>query len=150
MGEKHIKIPIISHWGIDGDSFFQATKQYLQDNDLRFIQTFSLIKNTKKEAQNLAKNYFEVYHQSTNEPINALTGVVQGYDAVMLLASAIQKCKTFDSRKVKESLENLDTYEGAIKIYKKPFDTVNHDALNLEDFFMAIFDKDGNIVPTMD
>ena len=150
MGEKHIKIPIISHWGIDGDSFFQATKQYLQDNDLRFIQTFSLIKNTKKEAQNLAKNYFEVYHQSTNEPINALTGVVQGYDAVMLLASAIQKCKTFDSRKVKESLENLDTYEGAIKIYKKPFDTVNHDALNLEDFFMAIFDKDGNIVPVMD
>lgn len=150
MGERHIKIPIISHWGIDGDSFFQATKQYLQDNDLIFIQTFSLVRNPKKEAQNLAKNYFQTYHQSTNEPINAITGVAQGYDSVMLLANAIQRCKNFDSTKVKESLENLDIYEGAIKIYKKPFDSVNHDALNLKDFFMAMFDKDGNIVPVMD
>lgn len=150
MGKRHIKIPIISHWGIDGDSFFQATKQYLQDNDLRFIQTFSLARNTKKQAQNLAKNYFQTYRQSTNEPINAITGVAQGYDAVMLLASAIQRCKDFDSIKVKESLENLDIYEGAIKKYKRPFDTVNHDALNLQDFFMAVFDKNGNIVPVVE
>lgn len=146
MGERHIKIPIISHWGIDEDSFFKATKQYLQDNDLSFIQTFSLAQNARKEAQNLVKNYFQAYRQSTNEPINAITGVAQGYDAVMLLASAIQRCKNFDSTKVKESLENLDIYEGAIKIYKKPFDAGNHDALNLKDFFMAVFDKDGNIV----
>lgn len=149
MGERHIKIPIISHWGIDGDSFFQATKQYLHDNDLSFIQTFSLVRNAGKEAQNLARNYFQTYHQSTNEPINAIAGVAQGYDAVMLLASAIQKCKDFDSTKVKESLENLNSYEGAIKMYKKPFDTVNHDALNLKDFFMAVFDKDGNIIPVV-
>jgi tripartite ATP-independent transporter DctP family solute receptor len=147
MGEEHIKLPIISHWGIDGDSFFQTTKQYLKDNNLSFIQTFSLVKNIRKEAQNLAKNYFQTYHQSTSEPINAITGVVQGYDAVMLLAKAIEKCKDFNSTKVRASLENLDSYEGAIKTYKMPFDAVNHEALSLEDFFMAEFDKDGNIVP---
>lgn len=147
MGENHIKIPIISHWGIDGDSFFQATKKYLQDIDLSIIQTFSLVKNDRKEAQNLAKSYYQTYHQSSNEPINAITGVAQAHDAVMLLAQAIEKCNSFDSTKVKESLENLDTYTGVIKTYNKPFDRINHDALNMQDFFMAVFNKDGNIMP---
>lgn len=147
MGENHIKIPIISHWGIDGDSFFQATKKYLQDIDLSIIQTFSLVKNDRKEAQNLAKSYYQTYHQSSNEPINAITGVAQAHDAVMLLAQAIEKCNSFDSTKVKESLENLDTYTGVIKTYNKPFDRINHDALKMQDFFMAVFNKDGNIIP---
>ena len=42
MGERNMNIPIISHWGIVGDSFFKANKQYLPNIDLRFIQTFWL------------------------------------------------------------------------------------------------------------
>jgi tripartite ATP-independent transporter DctP family solute receptor len=147
MGSMNIKIPIVSHWGIVGDSFFKANKHYLGKIDLRFIQTFSLFNNKKKEAQNLAKNYLSAYHKPSNEKINAITGVAQAYDSVMLLAQAIQRCKSFDSAKIKNSLENLDNYNGVIKRYKKPFNKEDHDALNIEDFFMAKFDKDGNIMP---
>ena len=147
MGSMNIKVPIISHWGIVGDSFFNANKHYLEDIDLRFIQTFSLLNNKKKEAQNLAQNYFTTYHKPSNEKINALTGVVQAYDSVMLLAQAIQRCKSFDSTKVKNSLEDLENYNGVIKRYKQPFNKIDHDALSIEDFFMARFDKNGNILP---
>lgn len=147
MGSMNIKMPIISHWGIVGDSFFEANKNYLKDIDLRFIQTFSLLNNTTKESQNLAQNYFITYHKASNKKINAITGVVQAYDSVMLLAQAIQKSNSFDSRDVKNSLENLGNYDGLIKRYKNPFNKVDHDALGIEDFFMAKFDKNGNVIP---
>jgi C4-dicarboxylate-binding protein DctP len=147
MGESHINLPIISHWGIVGDSFFKANKKYLQNIDLRFIQTFSLINNSKKEAQYLEKNYLQSYHKSSDEQINAITGVAQAYDSVMLLAKAIKQGKSFDSTKVKYSLENFDNYDGVIKSYEKPFNAIDHDALSIEDFFIAKFDKDGQIVP---
>lgn len=146
MGSMHISMPIISHWGIVGDSFFNANREYLKTIDLRFIQTFSLVNNNKKEAQNLAKNYYATYHKPSNEKINAITGVAQAYDSVMLLAAAIEKSRSFDSTKVRDALENLTLYEGVIKTYKKPFSKLDHDALDIEDFFMAKFDQDNNIV----
>lgn len=147
MGSMNIKIPIISHWGIVGDTFFEVNKNYLKDIDLQFIQTFSLLNNTTKESQKLAQNYYKIYHQSSNKKINAITGVVQAYDSVMLLAKAIQKSNSFDSSEVKKALENLEDYDGVIKRYKSPFSKINHDALGIEDFFMAKYDKDGNIIP---
>ena len=114
---------------------------------MRTEPTFSLLKNKKKEALALEKNYLQTYGKSSGEKINALTGVAQAYDAVRLLAHAIKNAKSFDSNKIKESLENLDAYEGAIQTYKKPFSKTDHDALNIEDFFMAKFDADGNIAP---
>lgn len=147
MGENNIKIPIVSHWGIVGDSFYQANKQYLEDIDLKFIQTFSLMKNSSKEANSLVQNYLQTYHVSSAQEINAITGVAQAYDSVMLLAQAIERCQSFDSNEIRLSLENTDRYDGVIKTYTKPFDKVDHDALDLEDYFMAKFDKDGNIAP---
>lgn len=147
MGKNSIYLPVISHWGIVGDSFFKANQTYLKDIDLIFIQTISLADNNKKEVQNLAKDYLQTYYKSSTNQINAITGVAQAYDSVMLLAHAIKKCKSFDAVKVKKSLENIDIYNGVLKVYKKPFDKINHDALKIEDFFMAKFDKDGNIIP---
>ncbi|WP_373035817.1 DctP family TRAP transporter solute-binding subunit [Sulfurimonas sp.] len=150
MGKNAIHIPVISHWGIVGDSFFKVNQTYLKDIDLIFIQTVSLINNNKKQMQNLVKDYLKAYAKSSTKQINAITGVVQAYDSVMLLAHAIKKCKSFDAVKIKLSLESIDSYDGVLKMYKRPFKKTNHDALNIEDFFMAKFDKDGNILPTRD
>lgn len=150
MGKNDIRFPVISHWGIVGDSFFKANQRYLKDMDLSFIQTLSLAKSGKKEAQELAKDYLRTYSVSSNEHINAITGVAQAYDCVMLLARAVEKCKSFDSQKIKASLENIDSYNGILKVYKRPFSKSNHDALNIGDFFMAKFDEEGNIISVKD
>lgn len=147
IGKNSVKIPIVSHWGMVGDSFYRANKEYLSNMDLRFIQTFSLVNSKDEEAKKLAKNYLKIYAKTSENTINAITGVVQAYDSVMLLADAIQRCKSFDSNKVKESLENIDIHNGVIKTYKRPFDKINHDALNEKDFLMAKFDNSGNVVP---
>lgn len=147
MGEHKLYFPVISHWGMVGDSFFNADKKYLKDIDLRFIQTFSLLKNANANAKALRTHFYKDYRHVSKTKINAITGVAQAYDSVMLLAHAVRKCNSFDSVKVKEALENLDSYNGVIKKYIKPFSKTDHDALGLHDFFMAKFDENGNIVP---
>jgi tripartite ATP-independent transporter DctP family solute receptor len=150
MWQHAINLPVISHWGLVGDAFFKANKKYLKDIDLRFIQTFSLNHNLSSEAQDLAKNYLKTYSKESYSEINAITGVVQAYDATMLLANAIKKANSFKSTEIKTALENLGIYNGVLKTYKKPFNTTDHDALKLEDFFMAKFSKDGNIIPIVE
>ena len=147
MGKKGFHLPIISHWGIVGDAFFDATKTYLDKIDLSFIQTFSFVNNHRKEAANLKENYLRSYARTPQESINAVTGVVQAYDSVMLLASAVENAGSFDHKKVKDALENINKVNGVIKTYKYPFDKVNHDALGTQDFFMAKYDEKGNIIP---
>lgn len=146
MGENQIKLPIISHWGIVGDTFYNLNKKYLGDIDLRFIQTFSLTQKNKV-AKKLEQNYIQKYSHSSHDRVNAPTGVTQAYDSVMLLARAVKDANSFSSNKVKEALENINIYKGALKTYKKPFTKLNHDALKMEDFFMAKFNGNGDIVP---
>lgn len=150
MWKSSLFIPVISHWGMVGDEFFEANKEYLKDIDLSFIQTFSFAKNFREKTKYLAKQYLHLYSKSSINEINAETGLAQAYDATMLIATAIKKANSFDSIKVKNSLQNIDLYEGALKTYKKPFSDTNHDALDINDFFMAKFDKDGHIVPLRD
>jgi len=150
MWKNSLFIPVISHWGMVGDEFYEANKEYLKDIDLSFIQTFSFVKNSSERAKYLAKQYLHVYSKSSVDEIKAPSGLAQAYDATMLIATAIKKAKSFDSADIKNALQNIDLYEGVLKTYKEPFSQTNHDALNIDDFFMAKFDKEGHVVPLRD
>lgn len=150
MYKSSLFIPIVSHWGMVGDEFFAVNKEYLKKIDLTFIQTFSFAKNFNDRAKYLAKHYLHLFSKSSINEINAPTGLAQAYDATMLIATAIKNANSFDSTDIKNSLQNIYLYEGVLKTYKKPFSQTNHDALTIDDFFMAKFDKDGNVVPLRD
>lgn len=138
-------IPVFSHWGIVGGNFFDSQKENLQKVDLKFIQSFSFINNNKTEVTNLANRYVNKYSIESKNSIKAPAGVAQAYDAVFLLSKAIKQANSFDYDKVKNELENIKSYEGAIKSYSNPFSSLNHDALEKKDFFMATFNEDGLI-----
>ena len=60
--------------------------------------------------------------------------------------------KVFESKSSLESIVKgcsvtIGNFDGVIQRYNKPFTKTGHDALNIKDFFMAKFDKDGNIAP---
>lgn len=145
--KNKIKIPIISHWGIIGNEFYKMNKKYLKDIDLKFIQTFSFEKKLNKRAEKLRSLYIEKYGKNSIEKIIAPTGLAQSYDAMNLLAIAIQNANSFDGSKIKEQLENINLYNGAVKVYKKPFSYSDHEALEEKDFFFAKYNKEGIIIP---
>jgi len=137
---------IFSHWGIIGGDFFNKHKNSIEKTNLQFIQSFSFLDNKKDESIQLANKYKNKYSVSSKDMIKAPAGVAQAYDATKILALAIKQANSFDHKKVKNELENINHYEGAIKTYNKPFSNKNHDALEKKDFFMAKFGENGLII----
>ncbi|MBU0720925.1 DctP family TRAP transporter solute-binding subunit [bacterium] len=144
LSRQKTVLPIVSHWGIVGGDFFQENKKILPAIDLRFFQTFSFSKNPTKASRDLEKLYRSRYK---TQKIEIDFAVAQAYDLTNILALAITKAGSIEHVKVKKALENLPPYRGIVKSYTPAFTQKRHDALNVDDFYMAKFHSDGTIVP---
>lgn len=147
IGKSGLALPVISHWGIVGEAFFQKNRKLLQTLDLQFIQTFSFLRQQHPAAKMLETAYGEYYGITSLRKIDAPVGVAQAYDAVHLLAEAIKKAGTTGRDDVRKALEKLPPYQGAVKRYAPAFSAKRHDTMGKEDFFMAKFRDDGLIIP---
>jgi branched-chain amino acid transport system substrate-binding protein len=77
----------------------------------------------------------------------APVGTANAYDAMHLVAMAIEQAKSTDGDAIRVALEDLKgSYEGLIKTYSKPFSTENHDALGPNDYVMVHYEGD-SVVP---
>ena len=147
MGKNKYHFPVISHWGIVGGEFFKTNKDFLTNINLKFIQTFSFTAKSNDIANRLASSYIKEYSKESIKDISAPAGVAQAYDSMHLIALAIKEAKSFKGSDIKKALENISIYHGALKTYKKPFNSQDHEALDATDLFMAKFAEDGSIVP---
>ncbi|MBF0316700.1 MAG: DctP family TRAP transporter solute-binding subunit [Nitrospirae bacterium] len=139
------KIPIISHMTFIAGGY---VAEQLKDVDLRFIQTFSSFVNPDDElTRRVLKEYLDTYHVSTPHKIPVPAATAQAYDLVHLLAMAINDAKTLDRASIRDALENIKYHHGLIKTYSPPFTRTRHDALDINDYFMARYDANGIIVP---
>ncbi len=66
-------------------------------------------------------------------------GTANAYDAMHLMAKAIDKAGSTDGDAIRKALESLGRHEGLIKTYDQPFSPDNHDALNENDYIMVRF-----------
>jgi branched-chain amino acid transport system substrate-binding protein len=132
------KVPVVSHWGISGGRFPELAGP--SAGDAQFVQTYSFFGNQsatgKKVIGELQKKFPQIKGPSD---IFSPVGTANAYDAMHLVALAIQKAGSTDGEKVRQALENLGTYEGLIKTYKQPFTADNHDALGPDDYVMVHF-----------
>jgi len=146
---KADRIPIISHWGITGGSFFEQAKDVLGDVDLSILQTYSFIKPSFPDRANKVINaYLEQYSDATDvQDIFAPTGTAHAYDIIQILALAIKKANTTNRQSVRNALENLTAYNGLVRDYSPPFSAEKHDALDASDFRLSTYDEKGVIVP---
>jgi branched-chain amino acid transport system substrate-binding protein len=77
----------------------------------------------------------------------APVGTANAYDAMHLVAMAIEQAKSTDGDAIRTALEDLKgSYEGLIKTYNKPFTAENHDALTPNDYVMVHYEGD-SVVP---
>ena len=59
-----------------------------------------------------------------------------------LTALAIAKAGSTDGAEIREGFYKIDSYDGLIKTYKKPFSPENHDALTENDYVWTRFVED--------
>ncbi len=138
-------VPVVSHWGISGGRFPELAGPTA--GDAHFVQTYSFFGKQNAAGQRvlaaLKKKYPEI---KGPEDIFSPVGLANAYDAMHLLAIAINKAGSTDGDAIRKAMYQVDGYEGLFKTYKKPFTSENHDALNENDYIMVRYE--GNkIVP---
>lgn len=150
LTESPRPLPVISHWGIQGGTFFEDTQDALSEINLQFIQSFNFNTHRNFQSIKLKKSYMKDYVITGENDIKAHAGIAQAYDLVKILAIAIRQAGTTDRSQVKLALENLPAYDGVIKRFKRVFTAKNHEALSENDYFMARFDFNGQVIPVTD
>ena len=78
--------------------------------------------------------------------IQSPVGVAHAYDLIHILARAIQIAGSTDRSAIRDALERVTDYAGLVKTYPQPFTPDRHDALSLQEVFMARYAEDGAIV----
>jgi len=138
-------VPVVSHWGISGGRFPELAGPTA--GDAHFIQTYSFFGKQSPIGEKVLSALVE-QHDTINGPedIFSPVGTANAYDAMHLVAKAIDKAGSTDGDAIREALENLGKHEGLIKTYNPPFTPTNHDALNENDYIMVRF-VDKTITP---
>lgn len=140
-------VPIVSHWGPSGGRFSELAGPSAER--VHFIQTYSFSGKLSPKGETvlaaLRKKYPEV---KSLADITPAVGIANAYDAMHLVALAIAKSGGTDGAKIRQAMYEIDSYEGLIKTYKKPFSPANHDALGPTDYIFTYF-KGGEILPLL-
>ena len=138
-------VPIVSHWGISGGRFAELTGELSEG--VVFVQTYSFFGKQNARGEAVLKALKDKYGVKGPEDVTAPVGTANAYDALHLVALAIEQAKSADGAGVRDALEELKAeYAGLVKTYKHPFTSEQHDALTERDYIMVVW-KGGKIVP---
>jgi branched-chain amino acid transport system substrate-binding protein len=138
-------VPIVSHWGPAGGRFTELAGPSAAK--VHFIQTYSFSGKLSPKGEAvlaaLKKKYPEI---KTLADVTPAVGIANAYDAMHLTALAISKAQSLEGPKVREAFYAIDSYDGLIKSYRKPFSPENQDALSEKDYIFTHF-VEGEILP---
>ena len=141
------RLPIISHWGTTGGRFVDLAGPAREAVDLAVVQTYSFIGKSDPIAKRVLLGLQQLTGSDDPRKVASPVGVAQAYDLVHLLALAIKRAGTTDRAAVRTALEGIGPYRGLVRRYERPFTAARHDALTIDDVFMARYAKDGAIEP---
>jgi branched-chain amino acid transport system substrate-binding protein len=138
-------VPIVSHWGISGGRFAELTGE-LSDGVV-FVQTYSFSGKQSARGEAVLKALRDKFNVKSADDVTAPVGTANAYDALHLVALAIEQAKSAEGARVRDALEDLKgEYQGLIKTYRRPFTAEQHDALTETDYIMVVW-RGGKIVP---
>jgi len=138
-------VPIVSHWGPAGGRFSELAGPNAKK--VHFVQTYSFFGKQTPVGDKVMKALMAKYPDIKGPgDVTPAVGVANAYDAMMLVAQAIQIAGSTDGEKIREAFYKIDKYEGLIKTYVKPFSPKVHDAINENDYVWTQF-VDGKILP---
>ncbi len=139
------KVPIVSHWGPAGGRFTELAGPSAKD--VHFVQTYSFFGKQSPVGEKVLKMLMAKYPDIKGAgDVTPAVGVANAYDAMHLVALAIQKAGGTGGDAVRQGFYKIDTHDGLIKKYAKPFTPDNHDAVNENDYVWTHF-IDNQIIP---
>ena len=136
--------PVLGAWGFAGNLGELAGKLA---NCVLVMQTYSWMGDLEPKAKELYAKMQKDYGIGSQEEIRMGSGVANAYDAVHIVAKAIEKAGSFDREKVYNALFEVE-HEGLVTSYKPAFEKTEerHDAI-LPDAYKLTAWHDGKLMP---
>jgi branched-chain amino acid transport system substrate-binding protein len=144
---QSMRMPVVSHWGAVGGTLHELAKEELNMVRIDFIQTFTFINNKRPRAIYLADWILKNNGLKSTQDIPSPVGAAHAYDTVHLLAKAVDSAKTTSPEMVRNALEKLSAFQGAVKHYTKPFTIHRHDALDKSQVLFVKLMPSGQLIP---
>jgi branched-chain amino acid transport system substrate-binding protein len=141
------RLPMVSHWGAVGGTLHELAKDELPLVRVDFIQTFTFINNKRPRAIALSNWILKNSDLKDVGEIPSPVGAAHAYDMVHLLASTIKINKTTDPKKIRDGLEQLPAFNGAVRNYSQPFSKDRHDALDKSQLLFVKLTPSGRLIP---
>jgi branched-chain amino acid transport system substrate-binding protein len=145
MDKLGYKPTIISAWGLAGNLGELAGPLA---NGVRVIQTFSWMGEMNPKAKAIWDKIQKKYGVKEPSELKMGSAIANSYDAVYIVAKAIDKAGAFDWQKVHDALYTVD-HQGLVASYKPAFDASNperQDAILPENYQMTVW-VDGKLLP---
>lgn len=145
MDKVGYKPPIIGAWGIAGNLGELAGPLA---NGVQVVQTYTFMGAMDAKKKALWEKLQTKYGVKNPSEIKMGSGVGNAYDAVQIIAKAIEKAGTYDWKKVREALYTVD-YDGLVADYKPAFDAADperQDAI-LPKYYKLTVWSDGKLLP---
>ena len=107
-----------------------------------------MIRPFPKKSEKIYKAYCAKFSPcKSRTDITSPVGTAHAYDLVHILKRAISKAGTINRSAVRDALETVGQHNGLVRSYDPVFTRNRHDALDVSDFRMARYGKNGAIVP---
>jgi len=141
------RLPVVAHWGTVGGVLHQMVGDALEMVTFDVIQTFSFLNNPRPRARQLAQWIHANSPYKTPQTIPSPVGAAHAYDAVHLVAMAVERARSTDGSRVRDALEKLPAFSGAVRDYKVPFTATRHDAFDAAQVLFVRVGSDGSLTP---
>lgn len=135
---------VISHWGITSGNFPELAGDALDQIDLSFLQTWSLDHERTKPFKKKYCAQFGPCETALDFP--APVGTAHSYDLTHLFAKALEQTDVMTRDNLWQALQGIERHEGLIKTYEFPFTKTDREALDISDFGLYRYNRDGEIV----
>lgn len=142
-----MRLPVVAHWGAVGGTLHELASEALPMVRIDFIQTFTFIKNKRPRAVYLADWILKNTDLKITTDIPSPVGAAHAYDTVHLLAQAIDIAQTTSPKKIRDTLEKLPAFNGAVRYYNRPFTQDRHDALDKSQVLFVKLTTSGQLIP---
>jgi branched-chain amino acid transport system substrate-binding protein len=144
---QSMRLPVVAHWGAVGGTLHELAHEELPMVRIDFIQTFTFIKNKRPRAVYLADWILKNTDVESTVDIPSPVGAAHAYDTVHLLAKAIDIAQTTSPKKIRDTLEKLPAFNGAVRNYSRPFTQDRHDALDKSQVLFVKLTPSGHLIP---
>ena len=136
-------VPVVSHWGISGGRFPELAGPTA--GDAHFVQTYSFFGKQSPAGARVLASLMKKYPEIKGpEDVFSPVGTANAYDAMYLMARAIDKAGSTDGDAIRKAMYEIGKHDGLIKTYDNPFSPGNHDALGPADYIMVHYE--GNTI----